>query len=170
MPFHIMGTKDQLTQWLSESWNCWTMAWWVIYPKANWSPFKSHEKWQLSHAWAECVYCITLFTGERVWMVGGLPRREVHLDWTMWGVCGRWHFVFHFGLIRRARVSVCDSCTGGGRSAGAGWWESSNWSRPARASLVIQPGIGSCTRLWSSLQTCFTSRNGTTVIWHSLNL
>ena len=27
------------------------------------------------------------------WMVGGLPRREVCLDWTMWGVCGCWFCV-----------------------------------------------------------------------------
>ena len=47
--------------------------------------------------------------------------RDVKCAWTgPCEVCVAVDFVLHFGLIRRARVSFCDSCTGGGRPAGAG--------------------------------------------------
>ena len=37
--------------------------------------------------------------------------RDVKCAWTgPCEVCVAVDFVFHFGLIRRARVSVCDSC------------------------------------------------------------
>ena len=78
--------------------------------------------------------------------------RDVKCAWTgPCEVCVAVDFVFHFGLIRRARVSVCDSCTGGGRPAGggvrrirrtpapAGWplpgWESQIEVRARRMSL-----------------------------------
>ena len=73
-------------------------------------------------------------------------------------------FVFHFGLIRRARVSVCDSCTGGPlelayavygvrRLQRAGLCRvGSRKLRFAHGSAWDKTGLGSCTRLtWSSL-------------------
>ena len=68
----------------------------------------------------ECVYQYhSIYRWESAgWWV---DCRDVKCAWTgPCEVCVTVDFVFHFGLIRRARVSVCDSCTGGGRPAGAG--------------------------------------------------
>ena len=101
------------------------------------------------------------------WMVGGLPRREVCLDWTMWGVCGCWfcvsfwahspgasfglRFQYRWGPARWSWSTRTPAYAGSSGLAFAGVGVANWGSRPANEP-GMKPGIGSCTRLtWSSL-------------------
>ena len=88
------------------------------------------------------------------WMVGGLPRREVCLDWTMWGVCVLLILCFILGSFagREFRFAIPVPVGAGPLELAFAGVGVANWgSRPANEP-GMKPGIGSCTRLtWSSL-------------------
>ena len=97
------------------------------------------------------------------WMVGGLPRREVCLDWTMWGVCGCWFCVSGplelayavYGVRRLQRAGLCRCGSRKLRFAPGEWAWDETWNWQLHTPHMVQ--FERVSRL-----------GGLLVIWHFL--